>query len=185
VVGAGLQKPLDLFVSRFHAYVPPAFGGTPQSFDTLSPALAGCLRGIIYAVVAAAVLGIVIYGVMRGFERQAWWFWTGVILFLIALGPSGAHSVAEYGAGWMVRFFPCAAAVVIVALFFRDNPLAYVTAAFCSAVAKPLVDFFSQPSAFYRWNGVLLAVLVALAFAWLLAVRTRGGGGSITELKSE
>jgi hypothetical protein len=29
------------------------------------------------------------------------------------------------------------------------------------------VALFSQPAAFFRWNGLVLAILVALVFAWM------------------
>ncbi len=166
---AGLAKLLGRFADHFHAYVSPGIVGAPQAFDVVSPALGPIFRALIYGVVGTAILAIAIYGVRLGWKRCAWWFWAGGILFLAALGPAGAHSVAEYAAGWLMRFIPFVGAVLIIVFFFRNNVLAYVTAAFCSAAIPPLVDLLAQPAPFYRWNGVLLAVLIALALAWLLA----------------
>jgi hypothetical protein len=53
-------------------------------------------------------------------------------------------------------------------MFFRNNPLAYLAVAFGSVAAPPLVDLFSQPIGFYRWNGALLSILVAVVLLWLL-----------------
>jgi hypothetical protein len=167
-VGSGLDKLLGLLGDRFHAVLSPSFPGVGQSFDAHSPALGVLFHAIIYGVVGAAVLAIVIYGVRVGWERRAWWFWAGGILFLFALGPNSAHSIAEYGAGWLIRFIPFLTAAVILIVFFRNNPLAYITAAFGSVVAPSLVDLFSQPIGFYRWNGVLLSILVAAVLLWLL-----------------
>jgi membrane protease YdiL (CAAX protease family)/small basic protein len=167
-VGSGLGRLLDLLTARFHAELSLSFPGVGQSFDARSPALGVLFHALIYSVVGAAVLAIAIYGVRLGWRRQAWWFWAGGILFLLALGPNGAHTIAEYGAGWLMRFIPLFAAVVILIVFFRDNPLAYVAAAFASVAAPSLVDLFSQPPDFYRWNGALLSVLVAVVLLWLL-----------------
>lgn len=170
-VSAGLETLLRLFENHFHAYVPVAFAGAPPQLDTFSPALGVFFRGILAGVGAAAALGILIYGVCLGWRRQAWWFWAGVVLLLISLGPYSAHSIAEYGLGWLSHFIPLAAAVAILAIFFRDNPLAYVAAAFCSAVVGPLIQLSSQPARLYRENGVLLGILVALVLIWLFLPR--------------
>jgi hypothetical protein len=107
--------------------------------------------------------------VCAGWRRRAWWYWAGGILFLVVLGPSGSHTLGEYGAGWLVRFIPLVATVAIFILFFRNNPLAYLTATFGSVAVPPIIDLLSQPSSFYRWNGVLLCILVAAVLLWLLA----------------
>ncbi|MGH9470548.1 MAG: hypothetical protein ACRD1N_09420, partial [Terriglobia bacterium] len=173
-VSSGIEKLLRLYSNHFHAYVPVPFAGPSSQLDAYSPALGIFFRGVLTGVGAAAVLGILIYGVCVGWRRRAWWFWAGVALLVIALGPYSAHSYAEFGLGWVSRFIPLAAAVIIVALFFRNNPLAYVAAAFCSAVAGPLVELLAQPAAVYRESGALLAFLVALALVWLvLPLRSR------------
>lgn len=169
-VGAGLARLRGLLESHFHAYIVPRIPSIGQSFDARSPALGVFFHALIYAVAGAAMLAIVIYGVRLGWKRRAWWFWAGGILFLIALGPSSAHSVPQYAAVWLTRFIPFVAAVLILLFFFRNNVLAYVTVAFCSAAGPSLPELLSQPSHFYRWTGVLLAVLVATVLVWLLAL---------------
>jgi len=42
-------------------------------------------------------------------------------------------------------------------------------AVFAVQATEPLVALISQPVAFYRWQGVLLAVLSAVFLWWLLA----------------
>jgi membrane protease YdiL (CAAX protease family) len=172
-VGAGLAKLLDLLSGRLHADIPPSLQGVAQSFDSRSPAFGILLHALIYGVIGAAVLAIAIYAVSLGWRRRAWWFWAGGILFLIALGPANSHSIAEYGAGWLMRFIPFVAVVAIFIFFFRNNPLAYLTAAFASSLAPSLVDLLSQPSGFYKWNGALLCILAAIVLIWLLAPSRR------------
>ena len=69
-----------------------------------------------------------------------------------------------------MSFVPLAVAVAIVFWFFRNNLLAYLAAAFCLQVAQPLVSLLSQQAAFYRSNGLLLAVLAFFFLVWLLLV---------------
>src|SRR5438093_1331842 len=107
-----------------------------------------------------------------GWRRQAWWFWLGVALLLVVLGPDSAHSVAEYFAGWVIRFIPFAVAAIIIVVFFKNNVLAYVTATLSFMVTSPTSSLFRQPLAFYRWNGLVLFVLVVVCMTWLLQPRT-------------
>lgn len=172
-VSAGIEKLLTLFANHFHEYAPMGYAGSVAGFSAVSPALDVLFRALVYGVAGASIIGIAIYGVCLGWRRKTWWFWLGGVLLLIALGPAGAHSKAEYAVGWAMRFIPLVAAIAILALFFRDNPLAYVTSAFCSVVAAPLLDLFSQPNFFYRWNGLLLAALTAIVLIWLLLPRSQ------------
>jgi len=167
-VSAGVEKLLALFAYYAHAYGTVGFPAPPQEFDALSPGLGVFVRSLVYGVGEAAALAVLIYGVRLGWRRCAWWFWFGGLLLIVALGPTGAHSLAEWGAGWVMRFVPLLAAVALIAVFFRNNPLAYVLAAFCSAVVPPLVALLSQPAPFFRWNGVLLGALAAVTVIWLL-----------------
>lgn len=179
-VASGLDRLLGRLASHFHAYLPVSFSGHSAMLDAWSPGFGVFFRAVFFGVAGAAALGIVIYGVCLGWRRRAWWFWLGVALVLVALGPMGAHSYAQFALGWLNRFIPLAAAVAILALFFRDNPLAYVATAFCSVAAGPLFDLCSQPAVFYRRNGALLALLGAVALIWMfLPIAKRKLRGSL------
>jgi membrane protease YdiL (CAAX protease family) len=167
-VGSGLSKLLGLLRDHFHRFVSPGLPGVGQLFDARSPAFGGILHAFIYCVAGSAVLGIAIYGVVAGWRRQAGWFWAGGALFLIALGPDDAHSLAEYGAEWIIHFIPVLAAIMIVVFFFRNNPLAYITAGFGSTAASSAANLLSQPASFYMWNGVLLCGLTVIVLLGLL-----------------
>lgn len=176
-VAFGMDRLSGLLANHFHASVVMRFFGSLQVLNTTLPGVDVFLRALVYGVAGASVVGIAIYGAVLGWERRAWWFWVGIILLLVALGPAGAHSVAEYALGWLMRFLPLVAGVIVLAVFFRNNLLAYVASAFISAVAAPLVDLFSQPNSFTRWNGAALAILTAIVLIWLLVPfsRTRRG----------
>lgn len=166
--GAGLDKLIALLTSRFHAWAPVRFPGAPSGLGTYLPSAGIFLQALLASIISSAILAIAIYIVLAGWRRRAAWFWAGGVLLGAALIPWGVHSRPGLLLGWAMRFVPLLVAALIVILFFRGNPLAYVTAAFCSAVAAPIVSLLTAPVSFYRLNGVLLAALSAIALAWLL-----------------
>jgi hypothetical protein len=176
---AGLNKLAALFASRFHAFAPVGAQVFPEMFNAALPGAGFFLHALIGSVVFTCGLGLAIYVIRFGWAKRAWWLWAGILLGLVGLGPAGAHSLREFSAGWVMSFVPLAVTVAIVFWFFRNNLLAYLGAAFCLLVAEPLVSLFSQQAAFYRSNGLLLAVLAFLFLVWLLLV------GGESEARSE
>jgi membrane protease YdiL (CAAX protease family) len=166
--GAGLNKLAALFASRFHAFAPVDIGVFPALFNAALPGAGVFLQALEGSVVFICGLGLAIYIIRFGWTNRAWWLWAGILLALVGLGPASAHSVREFFSGWVMNFVPLAVAAAIVFGFFRNNLLAYLGAAFCLEVAQPLVSLLSQQAAFYRSNGLLLAVLAFLFLVWLL-----------------
>ena len=169
----GISQLIGLISNRFHTFAPVSIGIFSGRMDTSSPGLGVLVHALIYTVLGAAVVGILIHLARSGWRHRAWWIWPIALLILVSLGPSGAHSVREYAAGWVMGFLPFAAAVGIAGWFFRANILAYVGAIFCLQVAAPLVQLLSQPAMFFRWNGALLLVLSLLVLVWMLAAGSR------------
>ncbi|MEJ2008003.1 MAG: lysostaphin resistance A-like protein [Acidobacteriota bacterium] len=160
---------LDTLISgRFHSFAPVSIEIFPSVFDTAFPGIGALLHALVVSVLYAALVGVLIYVVRAGWSRRAWWIWPIALLVIVSLGPAGAHSVREYVAGWVMNFIPLAVAVAIVAWFCRSNVLAYIGVIFCLEIAGPLVQLLSQPSMFFRWNGVVLLVLGLLVLAWMV-----------------
>jgi membrane protease YdiL (CAAX protease family) len=174
--GAGLYKLGELFASRFHAFAPVGIEVFSGMFNTVFPGAGFFLRVLVWSVVCLSGLGVAIYVIRLGWTERAWWLWAGILLGLVALGPASALSLREFFAGWVMSFVPLAVGAAIVFWFFRNNLLAYLGAAFCLQVAQPSVSLLSQQVAFYRSNGLLLAVLALLFLAWLFLV---GGEGEV------
>jgi hypothetical protein len=171
---AGLDKLGELFASHFHALAPVGTEVFPEMFNAAFPG-AGFFGGaLVGCVLYLSGLGVAIYVIRLGWTKRAWWLWAGILLGLIALGPAGAHSLREFFAGWVMNFVPLAVGVAIVFWFFRNNLLAYLAAAFCLHVAQPSLSLLSQHAAFYRSNGLLLAVLAFLFLGWLFLVGREG-----------
>jgi membrane protease YdiL (CAAX protease family) len=171
---AGLSKLGELFASHFHAFAPVSIGVFSPMFNAAYPGAGSFLRGLGFSVVEVCALGLAIYILRLGWARRAWWLWAGILLGLVALGPAGAHSLREFFAGWVMNFVPLAVGAAIVFWFFRNNLLAYLGAIFCLQVAQPLVSLLSQQVAFYRSNGLLLALLAFLFLGWLFLVGREG-----------
>jgi hypothetical protein len=168
--GAGLNKLAALFASRFHAFAPVGIGVFPDLFNAALPGGGFFLRALMESVVFICGLGLAIFVIRFGWTKRSWWLWPGILLGLVGLGPAGAHSVREFLAGWVVSFVPLAVGAAIVFWFFRNNLLAYLGAAFCLQAAQPLVSLLSQQAAFFRSNGLLLAVLAFLFLVWVFPV---------------
>jgi hypothetical protein len=121
------------------------------------------------------MVAAVVYLVNYGMAHRALWLWIGGLLTVLSLGSSRAHSLPEFLIGGSINLLGLLIAVGIIALFFRDNVLAYVSAAFCLPLAEPLASLFAQPAAFFRLNGLLLTCLVFIALGWMFL---KGGGSS-------
>jgi membrane protease YdiL (CAAX protease family) len=171
VVGAGLDKLTALLYSHFHAYAAMKAELVPGVLNAWWPGAAVFLDALPHAVAYAAIAAFLIYLVRFGFATRAWWLWLGVALLVATLGPTGAHSAAEYFLGWADALLQLAATIALVIFYFRDNVLAYVAAAFCLTLAEPLVYLLSQSASFFRWNGISLALLTALVLWWFFVPR--------------
>jgi membrane protease YdiL (CAAX protease family) len=165
---AALSRITALIVGRFHAYAPVGVDLVPDLFDASWPGVGFLMRGLLYGLLVPAIAAVLIYLFRLGWTRRAWWLWVGGFLLLVSLGPPFAHSVPEFFVSWALNLAGLVAAIGIVAAFYRDNVLAYVAAAFCLLLARPVVELMSQPAAFFRWNGLILAVLALAILAWML-----------------
>jgi len=167
--GAAITKLAAVVFNRFHAYAPVRIDLTPGLFDSYLPAAGLFLGALALCVILGSAGAVAIYLFRESWARRAWWLWPGSLLLLASLGPARAHSVPEFFVGWAGNAAMLVIALGIVAVFFRNNPLAYVAAAFFSSVAGPIESLLSQPAPFFRWNGVLLVLLALIVLGWMLA----------------
>ena len=175
---SGLDKVGELFASRFHAFAPIDTEVLPATFNAAYPGAGFLLRALVWCVVYLCGLGVAIYVIRLGWAKRAWWLWVGILLGVVGLGPASAHSLPEFFAGWVMGFIPLAVGAAIIYWFFRNNLLAYLGAALCLQVAQPAVLLLSQHVAFYRSNGLLLALLALLFLGWLFLPGREGEVGS-------
>jgi membrane protease YdiL (CAAX protease family) len=167
-ITAGLGTIQAVLTSVLPIYFPPKVDLAPSTLSTWSPALAALLPAIPGSIAALAGLGLLIAILRSCWSRPRWWFWVGCLLFLITLGPANARSVREFLIVWTYSAVSIAFVIWVIAIFFRDNALAYLVTIFCSFVAAPVVELFSQGARIYLWNGLLLTLLSAAILGWLL-----------------
>ncbi len=160
--GAALSRALALLTARFHADAPINTELFSPDFSMHWPALAMFLSILSHTFLLAPAIGVVIYIVRSSWQRRSWWLWAGLALVVVFLGPMHAHSLAEFGAGWILNFLPLLAAVAVVGFFLRDNILAYLIVLFGLQTGEGLMNLFSQPNKYFMQNGVALALLAGL-----------------------
>ena len=163
---AGWNRLSALLDARFHALAPVRVDLAPVGLDSAWPGFGFFTRAFATTLLAASVLAVLVSIIRWCVCKRAWWLWAGGLLVLVALGPAGAHSLAEYGVGWAEHLVLLGGLVALAVLFLRGNLLAYLAAIFCLNVAEPVVRLLSQPAGFYRWNGVALGLLCAALLLW-------------------
>src|SRR2546426_1329602 len=169
--GAAITKLAAVVFNRFHAYAPVRIDLTPGLFDSYLPAAGLFLGALALCVILGSAGAVAIYLFRGSWARRAWWPWPGSLLLLASPGPAPAPSMTQFFVGWAGNAAMLVIALGIVAVFFRNNLLAYVGAAFFSSVAGPIESLLSQPAPFFRWNGVLLVLLSLIVLGWMLAPR--------------
>lgn len=179
-VGAGIDNLGAIFFNHFHAYASPVTSVIDGSFAASSPALAAFLPSLyLYTVFSLAGVALVIRLVMIGWRQREWWLWAGIGLLVIVRGPAGAHTRGQFLVPWAVSVVLLLAALAVIAFFFRNNIAAYVAFAFTAPLADPLLNLLGDPVRVYRWNGILLAILVAAVLIWLLLPKTESERAAI------
>ena len=177
--GAGLSRLDAALTNVFHAYAPFNDELFPMAFGTRWPAAGIFLSILTRTLLYAAAAGLAIFIVRAGWKRRAWWLWLGLVLILVSLGPTNAHSLAEFGAGWVMNILPVLAAALVVGFFLRDNILAYLVVLFGMQSAKALMTLFSQPNKYFLQNGAALALLTGIVLVWIFWAS--GGAEKITD----
>jgi membrane protease YdiL (CAAX protease family) len=169
--GAGLGQISALVADHFHAYVPVDIAILPGSFDSTWPAATVFLGGLSACIFRTAVVALIIYIVQTGVARRGWWLAVAGIVFLMSLWPSNAHSVREFLLGWGLGVLTAIVAIGILAIFYRDNILAYVGAGFLLTTLTPMVSLLGLPPLFFVGNGIVLALLILTIMGWMISGR--------------
>jgi membrane protease YdiL (CAAX protease family) len=176
-VGAGISNLGTLFFDHFHAYASPGTGIVNGSFAESLPALGIVLPSFyLYTVFSLAGLALAIRLAMIGWRQRAWWLWLAIVLLVLARGPATAHSLRQFLIPWVPGVIGLIAAWGMIALFFRNNIAAYIAVAFTLPLIEPLIALLRDPAPFYRWNGVLLAVTIAVVLVAMFFPRAKASG---------
>jgi membrane protease YdiL (CAAX protease family) len=176
----GLSRLGTLVYDHFHSHAPVSFDLGQDLLDATLPGAGFAVRGMIYALIFPAILGLIIFMIQQGLKRRPWWVWVGGLLLLVSLGPWRAHSFPEFLVGWSTGFLTVLVACAVVVFFLRGNPVAYMGTVFALTVVEPLVSIFSQPASFFRWNAVFLGLVAVLFLAWMFS-GSRFSNGQVPE----
>ncbi len=173
-ISAGLHRLLQMLAAHFHTIAPLDYPAVSPLLSSASPGGGYFLNAFTLAITGAAGAGIGIYLALRLWRQKPWYILGAVLLLLVSLGPSGAHSGGEYVLGWLLNFVPVLVGLLFVVLLFRNNVLAYLAVGFFSSVVNAAYGLLSQPAPFFHWNGVLLVLLSAGVLFWMLMPGSKG-----------
>jgi len=166
--GAGLSHVDALLTNLFHAYASFNDALFPPDYSSVWPAVGISISILTRTLLYASAAAVAILIIRTGWKLRAWWLWLGLLLILVSLGPTHAHSLKEFAAGWVMAFVPLLVAVLLVGFFLRNNVLAYLAVLFGGQAAEALINLFSQPSKYFLQNGVALALLTGIVLLWML-----------------
>ena len=166
--GVALSRIDAGLTSVFHAYAPIDDELFPATISTYWPAAGMFLSILSRTLLLSAAAALAIFIVRSGWRMRAWWLWLSLAAILVSLGPFRAHTLAEFGVGWLMSLLPLLVAALIVGFFLRDNVLAYLVVLFGAQSARALLELFSQSSKYYLQNGVALALLSGIVLLWML-----------------
>jgi membrane protease YdiL (CAAX protease family) len=145
----------------------------PEAVEADLPALFGLTRAISSAVflpALAAIAAAVVARYFRGAPRLALLAFVFVLSFL----PTAARTPAELLAGALALVVTAGAVVLLAVCFLRDNPLAWVTAAWLGLGGATAIQLLADAGGRYRLDGALLLAMLLLPALWLLFdARTR------------
>ncbi len=166
--GAALTHLGVLLDNVFHRYVEFTGELFPATLATTWPAGGLFLTMLSHTILYGSATALAVFIVYAAWKRKAWWLWVGSILFLVTLGPTSAHSLGDFGAGWLENMLPILVPGLLVSLFLRDNILAYILVIFGGEAGEGLMQLFSQHNRFFLHNGIALALMVGIVLTWLL-----------------
>lgn len=176
MVGAALALGLVLGLPMLHDVLPlilPAgrlINGVdwPNGIEASLPALF-ILAGAVSTTVYLPALGGIVAAVLLLYFRRAPARVALAVFFVLSFLPREARTAAEYAlaALWLVLV---AGAVLLLARgFLRDNPLAWLTAAWVGVGGAGALQLLAEPGGAYRLDGILALAAILAPVVWLLA----------------
>ena len=169
VVALGLRIGVPALAKIIASAVPfgwsPAGVTWPTGVDSSVPSILVLMNAVSAALFVAALAGIVV-GVLRRWFRTSAALGALTVFYLMSFLPASARGPGQFVVGVLVALIALAAIWVLVRVFLRDNPLAWLAAAFLGPGALTAAKVLAQPSSSFRvQGGIALAVFVLAAIA--------------------
>jgi hypothetical protein len=164
----GWQRAQAVVNSRWHNAGMAALPAPPTGLTHWIPGLADLLGAHLHALWAAAGLGIVLVMLRRGWRDRFWRSWAlgGVALLWIGSFPA-VHSSGQFAQNALFGGLALLLVFSFGALYLRNNPLAYLSAALLPMLCLPAVNWMLLPTPGTEAIGVVLLLAAAGWLAWL------------------
>ncbi|MGN6591558.1 MAG: hypothetical protein ACTHJX_01530, partial [Terriglobales bacterium] len=164
----GWQRAQAVVNARWHNAGMAALPAPPSALTHWLPGLADLLGAPLHALWAAAGLGIILVMLRRGWRDRYWRSWAlgGVALLWIGSFPA-VHSAGQFAQSAVFGGLALLLVCSFGALYLRNNPLAYVSAALLPMLCLPAVNWMLLPTPGTEAIGVVLLLAAAAWLAWL------------------
>ncbi|HEY8054621.1 MAG TPA: CPBP family intramembrane glutamic endopeptidase [Terriglobales bacterium] len=164
----GWQRATAVVNARWHTAGLAALPAPPSGLTHWLPGLADLLGAPLHALWAAAGLGIVLVMLRRGWRDRYWRTWAlgGVALLWIGSFPA-VHSGGQFAQAAIFGGLALLLVCSFGALYLRNNPLAYFSAALVPMLCLPAINWLLLPTPGTAALGVVLLFAAAGWLAWL------------------
>jgi hypothetical protein len=142
----------------------------PQGIESRVPflfLLAKAVSGAVFVAGSAAIVTAVVTKFFRRALVQA----LLALFFVLSFLPGPARTPAEYASAALSLLVLVAALWLLVRFFLRDNPLAWVAAAWFGLGGASAIRLLAEPSGSYRLHGAVVFAVILLPALWLLLGR--------------
>ncbi len=150
----------------------------PTGVESSVPAILVLMNAISAALFVAALAGIVV-GVLRRWFRTSLALGALTVFYLMSFLPVEARGPGQLAFGIVVGLIALAAIWILVRVFLRDNPLAWLTAALLGPGALTAARMLSQPSGSFRIHGAIALGVFVLAALVLALDAARGAKAEV------
>lgn len=154
--------------ARWHTAGTAVLPAAPAGLLQWAPGLADIVGAPIFALWAAAGLGILLPVLWRAWQhpRQRWLCLAAVALLWIGAFPAIQHP-AQFAVAAIFSAVRLALLFGFAWLFLRESPLAYFSTALLAMLVTPALGWLQTPLPHARGAGVVLLALAAAWLAWL------------------
>jgi hypothetical protein len=144
----------------------------PTGVDTPAPFFAALCNAVSASVFVAGLAAIVAGVVSRYFRTMALRTLLAA-LFVLSFLPGLARTPAEFAVGALFLALTLAGILLLVRVFLRDNPLAWLWSAWFALGGNAAIRLLGDAAAPYRLYGALLAAVVLASAVPLLTTGSK------------
>jgi hypothetical protein len=175
-VALGLALALPTFRQWIAAIVPAGrlVDGVswPSGIEGPVPFL-GALCNTVSGTIFAAGLAAIVVGVVSRYIKSVALRAALGALFVLSFLPALARTPAEYVVGALSLVLTGAGVLVLIRVFLRDNPLAWLWSAWFGLGGAAALRLLGREATPYRVQGAMLAFVILASAVWLVLTSAR------------